>query len=52
MKKIISITLALIMILGVMAAGVPTMTAGAAGKAASVSLKSTAYNSNATVTIG
>ena len=52
MKKILSVTLALIMILGVMAAGVPTMTAGAAGKAASVSLKSTAYNSNATVTIG
>ena len=52
MKKILSITLALIMILGVMAAGVPTITAGAAGGAASVSLKSTAYNSNATVTIG
>ena len=52
MKKIISITLALIMVLGVMVAGVPTMTASAAGKAASVSLKSTAYNSNATVTIG
>ena len=52
MKKNISITLALIMVLGVMVAGVPTMTASAAGKAASVSLKSTAYNSNATVTIG
>ena len=52
MKKIISITLALIMVLGVMVAGVPKMTASAAGKAASVSLKSTAYNSNATVTIG
>ena len=52
MKKIISITLALIMVLGVMVAGVPKMTASAAVKAASVSLKSTAYNSNATVTIG
>lgn len=51
-KKILSVTLALIMVLGVMVIGVPTMTAGAAGGAASVSLKSTAYNSNATVTIG
>ena len=52
MKKILSVTLALIMILGVMVVGIPTMTAGAAGGAAPVSLKSTAYNSNATVTIG
>ena len=51
-KKILSVTLALIMVLGVMVVGVPTMTAGAAGGAAPVSLKSTAYNSNATVTIG
>ena len=51
-KKILSVTLALIMVLGVMVVGIPTMTAGAAGGAAPVSLKSTAYNSNATVTIG
>ena len=52
MKKILSITLALIMVLSVMVAGVPATTASAAGGAASVSLKSTAYNSNATVTLG
>ena len=51
-KKILSVTLALIMVLGVMVVGIPTMTAGAAGGAAPVSLKSTAYNSSATVTIG
>lgn len=50
MKKIISLTLAVIILLGVMVVGVPAMTASAAtGK---VTLQSVAYNSNATVTIG
>lgn len=51
-KKILAVTLAMVLALSVMVVGVPTMTANAAGGAASVSLKSTAYNSNATVTIG
>ena len=51
-KKILAVTLALILALSVLVVSVPTMMANAAGGAASVSLKSTAYNSNATVTIG
>ena len=51
-KKILSVTLALIIALSTLAAGTSAVTANAAVKPVKVTLKSTAYNSNATVTLG
>lgn len=51
-KKILSVTLALIMALSTLVAGSSAVTANAAATPVKVTLVSTAYNTNATVTLG
>ena len=51
-KKILSVTLALIIALSTLVAGSSAVTANAAATSVKVTLVSTAYNTNATVTLG